>query len=139
MAPMAGRLSDRYAPGILGGIGLAILALGLALLATLPPHPGAWDICWRMAICGGGFGFFQSPNLRAIMSSAPPSRSGGASGVVGLVRLFGQTSGAALVALLFLMFGMQGSVYSLSLGALFAATGCVASLMRLKVVNEFQT
>jgi DHA2 family multidrug resistance protein-like MFS transporter len=137
MAPVAGRLSDRYAPGLMGGIGLAFLALGMALLATLPAQPDAWDICWRMAICGGGFGFFQSPNLRAIMSSAPPSRSGSASGIVGMARLFGQTSGAALVALLFLMFDMRGSVYSLVMGAIFAGFGCVISLMRLKVVNEY--
>ena len=137
MAPVAGRLSDHYPPGILGGIGLAILSVGMASLAMLPAHPDAWDICWRMAICGAGFGFFQSPNLRAIMSSAPPSRSGGASGVVGMSRLFGQTSGAALVALLFLLFGVHGSVYSLGLGAIVAGIGCLVSLARLKVVNQF--
>jgi DHA2 family multidrug resistance protein-like MFS transporter len=137
IAPVAGRLSDHYAPGILGGIGLAVLSLGMALLALLPAHPDAWDICWRMAICGAGFGFFQSPNLRAIMSSAPPSRAGGASGVVGMSRLFGQTSGAALVALLFLMFDVHGSVYSLGLGAIVSGIGCLVSLARLKVVNEF--
>jgi DHA2 family multidrug resistance protein-like MFS transporter len=136
-APIAGRLSDRYSAGLLGGLGLAVLALGMASLALLPANPGVWDICWRMAVCGAGFGFFQSPNLKAIMSSAPSSRSGGASGTIGMVRLFGQTSGAALVALLFLIFGVQGSMYSLALGALVAATACVCSLMRLNVVNEF--
>ena len=45
-----------------------------------PADPGIISIVWRMLICGSGFGFFQSPNLRAIMSSAPPERSGGASG-----------------------------------------------------------
>ncbi|RXZ34018.1 MFS transporter [Oxalobacteraceae bacterium CAVE-383] len=137
IAPVAGRLSDRYRPGLLGGIGLAFLALGMALLALLPAQPEAWDICWRMAICGFGFGFFQSPNLRAIMSSAPPSRAGGASGIVGMARLFGQTSGAALVALLFLLFDVHGSLYSLVLGAIVAGVGCAVSLMRLTVVNEF--
>ena len=74
---------------------------------------------------------------RSAMSSAPPSRSGGASGVVGMSRLFGQTSGAALVALLFLLFGVHGSVYSLGLGAIVAGIGCLVSLARLKVVNQF--
>ena len=54
-----------------------------------------------MLVCGAGFGFFQSPNLRAIMSSAPPGRSGGASGIVATSRLLGQSIGAALVALCF--------------------------------------
>jgi DHA2 family multidrug resistance protein-like MFS transporter len=133
MAPIAGRLSDRYPPGLLGGIGMAFLALGLLLLATLPPHPGAWDICWRMAVCGGGFGFFQSPNLKAIISSAPAARAGGASGIVAMARLCGQSGGAALVALLFLLFNMHGSTYSLGAGAVCATLACVVSLLRLKV------
>ena len=42
--------------GSLGGIGLAILCAGMALLALLPPDPSVPDICWRMALCGWGFG-----------------------------------------------------------------------------------
>src|SRR4030081_3586716 len=60
MAPIAGRLSDRYPAGILGGFGLAILGFGMALLATLPASPGVANIIWRMAVCGCGFGFFQT-------------------------------------------------------------------------------
>ena len=71
MAPIAGRLSDRYPAGILGGLGLALLGLGMALLAMLPASPHVVDIVWRMAICGCGFGFFQAPNMKALMSSAP--------------------------------------------------------------------
>ncbi len=59
MAPIAGRLSDRYPPGLLGGIGLAILAAGMASLAALPAEPSVVGIAWRMALCGAGFGFFQ--------------------------------------------------------------------------------
>jgi DHA2 family multidrug resistance protein-like MFS transporter len=40
MAPIGGRLSDRYPVGILGGLGLVLLGIGMALLATLPPDPG---------------------------------------------------------------------------------------------------
>ena len=75
-----GRLSDRYPPGLLGAIGLALLSAGMVSLAALPAAPGVVDIGWRMMLCGAGFGFFQSPNLKALMSSAPPERSGGASG-----------------------------------------------------------
>ena len=79
MAPIAGRLSDRHAVGLLGGIGLVLLGLGMALLAMLPANPAIPDIIWRMVICGMGFGFFQAPNMKAVMSSAPPHRSGSAS------------------------------------------------------------
>ena len=108
-----GPLSDRFPPAILGGIGLAILCVGLALIATLPAEPNIFGIVWRMMICGAGFGFFQSPNLRAIMSSAPPERSGGASGIVATSRLVGQAIGAALVALCFGISMAQVSLYTM--------------------------
>jgi DHA2 family multidrug resistance protein-like MFS transporter len=131
MAPIAGRLSDRYPVGILGGVGLALLGLGMALLAMLPANPGIVDIVWRMAICGCGFGFFQAPNIKALMSSAPADRSGSASGIVATARLTGQTTGAALAALCFGLAGREGATVALVLGAAFAAVGCVMSSLRL--------
>jgi DHA2 family multidrug resistance protein-like MFS transporter len=131
MAPIAGRLSDRYAVGMLGSLGLALLGLGMALLAMLPANPHIADIVWRMAICGCGFGFFQTPNMKALMSSAPAGRSGSASGIVATARLIGQTSGAALAALCFGLAGREGATLALVLGAAFAAVGCGMSSLRL--------
>ena len=130
-APIAGRLSDRYPPGLLGGVGLAVLAAGMASLALLPASPSGVEIVLRMTLCGAGFGLFQAPNLRALMSSAPPERSGGASGVIGMVRLIGQASGAALVALCFGLAGPAGSTWALALGAVFASVAAAASAARL--------
>lgn len=131
IAPVAGRLSDRYPAGMLGAIGLGMLSLGMTLLAVMPAHAEVWDISWRMALCGLGFGFFQSPNLKAFMHSAPPERSGGASGMVGTSRLLGQATGAALVALAFGLVGTHGSTLALAWGAAFSAAGCIASGLRL--------
>jgi len=133
MAPIAGRLSDRYAPGLLGGIGLFVLAAGMVSLYLLSPQSTALDISWRMAVCGVGFGFFQAPNLKAIMGSAPPHRSGGASGIIAISRLTGQAFGAALVALCLSLSHHQGSSYALLLGALFASLACIVSFSRLFV------
>jgi DHA2 family multidrug resistance protein-like MFS transporter len=131
MAPIAGRLSDRYPPGLLGGVGLAIMCGGMISLAMLPADPHAFEICIRMAICGAGFGFFQSPNLKAFMASAPRERSSGASGVVATARLLGQATGAALVALCFGIAGKHGPALALSLGAAFAGAASIASGLRL--------
>jgi DHA2 family multidrug resistance protein-like MFS transporter len=131
MAPIAGRLSDRHPAGILGGLGLALLSLGMVLLAMLPPNPHVIDIAWRMAVCGCGFGFFQAPNMKALMSSAPADRSGSASGTVATARLTGQTIGAALAALCFGLVGRDGATLALALGAVFAAVGCGVSVLRL--------
>ena len=130
-APIAGRMSDRHAPGLLGGVGLALLSAGMASLALLPVHPSVPDIVWRMLLCGIGFGLFQSPNLKALMASAPPERSGGASGMIALSRLIGQTTGAALVALCFELAGSHGPGWALALGAGFALLAAVASSLRL--------
>jgi DHA2 family multidrug resistance protein-like MFS transporter len=139
MAPIGGRLSDRYPAGILGGLGLVLLCLGMALLALLPTSPGVANIVWRMAICGLGFGLFQTPNMKALMSSAPSGRSGGASSIVATARLIGQTTGAALAALCFTLAGREGATLALALGAGFAAVGSVMSFLRLLAAPQRNT
>ena len=131
MALVAGRLADRVNLGVLCGIGLLMLSVGMAALATLGSGASALDIGWRMALCGAGFGFFQSPNLKALMTSAPLARSGGASGIVAISRLLGQTLGASLVALCFHLSLGSGPQYALWLGCGFALVGAVASGLRL--------
>ena len=134
-APLAGVLSDRYSAGALGGIGLILLTLGLALLATVGGHPTPFDITWRMALCGIGFGMFQSPNNRQMLSAAPRERSGGASGMLGTARLTGQTVGAALVALIFGVTPSRGPTVALIAAAGVAALAAIVSLMRLRTPN----
>ncbi len=133
VAPLAGRLADRYSSAVLGGTGLILLAVGLVLLGLLPAHPADWDIAWRMALCGAGFGLFQSPNNRTMIAAAPRERSGAASGMLSVARLMGQSIGTALVALLLAQFGIAGAVTALFTGAAFAAVAAVFSLTRLAV------
>jgi MFS transporter, DHA2 family, multidrug resistance protein len=130
-APVAGRLADRHSAGLLGGVGLAVFGVGVGLLAALPSHPSAADIVWRMAVCGFGFGLFQTPNNRAIINSAPRDRSGGASGMLGTARLLGQTVGAAIVALVFGLLGQAGNVTVLSIAAGIALVAAAVSCTRM--------
>jgi MFS transporter, DHA2 family, multidrug resistance protein len=74
---------------------------------------------------------FQSPNLRALMGSAPPERSGGASGIIAAARLLGQSIGAALVALCFTASRDAGPELALWVGSGFAAVGSAVSFLRL--------
>jgi DHA2 family multidrug resistance protein-like MFS transporter len=131
IAPIAGRLADRYSAGMLGGVGLGLFALGLAALAVLPATPSSGDIIWRMAICGVGFGLFQAPNNRAMINSAPRERSGGASGMLSTARLLGQTIGAALVALIFGRVLLHGNTVALVAAAAIAALAALVSCSRL--------
>lgn len=124
-------MADRYKVGILSGTGLAIMCGGLALLATMPAHPSSVDIAWRMMICGFGFGFFNTPNNRAIIISAPPARTGGASGMQATARLLGQTTGAALVALVFGLLPQSGTRVTLIAATGIAAVAACVSFLRV--------
>jgi DHA2 family multidrug resistance protein-like MFS transporter len=133
MAPIAGWLADRMSTAVLCAIGLAIFCAGLAALAMLPAAPGPVDICWRMALCGVGFGLFQSPNNRMMLTAAPRERSGAAGGMLGTARLTGQTLGAVLTAIFLHLFGPPGEVLGLWVAAGFAVLAATVSLSRTAV------
>lgn len=132
MAALSGRLSDRYPASVLAGAGLIMLAAGLVGLAVLNRDAGSLDIAWRTALCGIGFGFFQSPNNRAMISATPHERSVGASGAQATTRLLGQTTGTAVVALLFSLDRGDAARTALYVAATVATIGAIVSLSRLR-------
>lgn len=123
-------LSDRWHAGVLGGLGMLLLAVGLAL-ATLPEQAGSADIIWRIMLCGIGFGLFQTPNNRTMIGSAPLHRRGGASGMQAMARLSGQTLGAAFTAPAFHLSADRGPVTALWAAAGFSLVAGVASTLRI--------
>jgi len=132
-APVAGALVGRIHAGALGGTGLAAMAAGLVSLAWLPEHPSTVDIVWRLMLGGAGFGLFQSPNNSILIASAPPERSGSASGMLATARLVGQTTGAAAMALLFHAVPGTAPRTGLLVAGLAAALGSAVSFMRLSL------
>jgi MFS transporter, DHA2 family, multidrug resistance protein len=131
-APLAGRLSDRISSAILGAFGLGVLAIGMVFLATLPEHATILRISWPMALCGLGFGFFQAPNNRTFLSSAPLQRAGAASGMLAVARLLGLTTGATLSALIFRFVPNSAESTALLTGSVLGATAAIISLARLR-------
>ncbi|MBF4813002.1 MFS transporter permease, partial [Cronobacter muytjensii] len=79
---------------------LAVFVAGLVALALLPAQASAGDISLRGLLCGLGFGVFQSPNNREMLANASREHSGYASGVLAIMRTFGQCVGAALVGVI---------------------------------------
>jgi MFS transporter, DHA2 family, multidrug resistance protein len=130
-APLAGRLSDRIPAGLLGAVGMAALAVGLALLSRLDAGSTALGIGLMMALCGFGFGMFQSPNNRTMLGAAPRARSGAAGGMLALARLTGMTTGAAVAALVFHVVPGKAEPGSLLIACAFAVAAGLASGMRL--------
>jgi DHA2 family multidrug resistance protein-like MFS transporter len=134
-APLAGRLIGRVPSGLLGGVGLGLLALGLLALALLPAHPSGLALAWRLAVCGVGFGLFQSPNNHTIVTSAPAHRSGGAAGMLGTARLTGQSLGALVIGVLYGLWADRPAAVpqlALLLAAALSLVGSVTSLLRVR-------
>jgi DHA2 family multidrug resistance protein-like MFS transporter len=129
-APLAGWLGGRMEAGVQCAVGLAIFSVGLLLLGTLNEQSGIVDIVWRMALCGFGYGIFQPPNSRTLITSAPAARLGSASVMGASARVMGQAAGAAVAALLFRLLPDDGRGTALVIAAAFAASGIALSLAR---------
>lgn len=138
-APIAGYLVERIHPGILGSVGMVIFGIGLFSLSSLSAESSVISIIWRLALCGAGFGIFQTPNNSTIISSAPTQRSGGASGMLGMARLMGQTLGTTFVALLFSwIVGGKSTEVCLITGSVFALIAAVVSSLRLSETSSLK-
>ena len=117
---------------LLGSIGMALFAVGLFSLSGLTAESSDISIILRLMLCGAGFGLFQTPNNSTIISSAPTKRSGGASGMLGMARLLGQTFGTTLVALLFsFVVHDRSTAVCLMVGSGFAVVAAIVSSLRL--------
>ena len=131
IGPTAGMLSDRFPAGILGGIGMAIATAGLLSLAFLPAQLSHFDMVWRMALTGAGFGLFVAPNARVIIHSAPHERAASAGGLISTTRLTGQTLGATVLAALLAVGVGSGAVPALLAAGLALLAG-ICSVARLR-------
>jgi DHA2 family multidrug resistance protein-like MFS transporter len=129
-SPLAGILCDRYPPWLVGAIGLAMSTMGLLLIALLPSGAAEFDVIWRMALSGLGFGLFSPPNIRQIVAAAPKHRSGIVSGMIGTNRLIGQSIGAALAALVLNLAGTNANTVAMVLAASMTAIAACVSLAR---------
>lgn len=131
MAPLAGIMSDKFPVAILCAIGAACMALGLSGTIMLPLNTGLGWIMATMFFGGVGFGFFQTPNNRAMLAGAPRNRSGAAGGMQATTRVFGQSSGTALVAVAFTSSATHGAV----LGVV-AAIACSLAALCINIVRH---
>lgn len=100
LAPVAGKLSDKYEPRIIASIGMALTTIGLSFFIFLDMSTSILFIIMGLIILGCGFGLFSSPNTNAIMGSVERRFLGVASATVSTMRLIGQTLSMGIAILI---------------------------------------
>ncbi len=130
IASLSARLCRYFKASLLAGIGAALMAVGIITLITLPADISLWYYVAPMFIAGMGFGFFQTPNNRAMLMSTPLKRSGATGGVQATTRLFGQGIGAACVAISFHLDQVRGPMYVMGFASSLVIIAVIINLLR---------
>ncbi len=115
VSPIAARYVEKHNPGATAALGMGVFIIGVLLLIFTGTAPSEWNIAWRMAICGVGFGMFQTPNNIVMVMATPVNRSGGAGGMQSTARLVGQTLGATIVSSVFALLAKETTAISICL------------------------
>lgn len=136
ISPLAARFVEKHNPGATASAGMAVYAFGLLMLLLAPSSVSEWGIAWRMAVCGAGFGMFQTPNNIVMVMATPVERTGGAGGMQSTARLTGQTLGATIVTLVFAFAGVSAVKVSLIIAMVFAVIAGIFSLTRVSIIRR---
>lgn len=136
ISPLAARWIEKHNAAFTAAFGMLVFMIGLLLLVFLPETTDIWDIIWRMAICGIGFGFFQTPNNIVMVMATPVERTGAAGGMQSTARLTGQTMGSTIVSITFALVATVNLSVNLCLfiSLIFAIIACVFSIDRGKQI-----
>lgn len=139
ISPLAARFVERHNPGVTAAAGMAVYAIGIVLLLLLPSTGSSvWNIALRMAVCGIGFGLFQTPNNIVMVMATPIKRTGAAGGMQSTARLTGQTLGATIVSMIFsFMPALRQSIETcLYVALIMSVTAGLFSLSRATQINS---
>ena len=96
LAPVAGRLSDRFGSRILCSVGAAIMIVGQYFIASLTLRSTVFQMIFPQVLIGLGWALFNSPNQSAIMSTVPRDKVGAASGMTLTTARIGGAMGIAI-------------------------------------------
>jgi EmrB/QacA subfamily drug resistance transporter len=121
VAPVAGRLSDRFGPRWLIAIGLTIVAGSLFSFSRIAVDSTYLDLLPGFMLLGIGIAMTMSPMTSAAMNAVPVQKAGIASGVLSMFRMVGGSLGVAVTGAIF-----QGLVSS-KLDSLLSGSGVSAA------------
>ena len=100
LAPIAGRLSDRYRPQRVQVFGVGCLLISAVMGTLLHNGTSLIFITLMLAVQGLGFAFFSSPNMNIIMGSVPSTAVSMASALGAKARSLGMLGGMLMATVL---------------------------------------
>ncbi|MDE6310595.1 MAG: MFS transporter [Muribaculaceae bacterium] len=136
VSPIAARYVEKHNPGATAAAGMGVYICGLLLLLFTGDAPSEWNIAWRMAVCGIGFGMFQTPNNIVMVMATPVHRTGGAGGMQSTARLIGQTLGATAVSSVFALFPSENGAVAVCMYAAIAFALCAGVFSYTRTIGH---
>lgn len=128
ISPLAGRLSERIAPGKLASLGMLIISIALFLLSRLTEHTSLPLLVLNLMLMGVGFGFFSSPNSNAALSCVDRNHYGEANSILSTMRSVGHS--ISMVTVMFLLGAFVGNVVVTEASPM-ALTSAINMVMRV--------
>ncbi len=129
VAPVAGRLADRFGPRWLIAGGLLLVAASLFTFSGIAVDSSYLDLLPGFMLLGIGIAMTMSPMTSAAMNAVPVQKAGIASGVLSMFRMVGGSLGVAVTGAIF-----QGLVSS-KLDSLLTGSG-ISSVQRSGIADS---
>jgi MFS family permease len=138
VAPIAGRLADRYGNRPFMVAGLVMQAFGLATVGLLARHEASFAaLCLPLLVAGSGAALVFPTVANEAVAAVPAERVGIASGANGALRELGGVFGVAILALVFTRPDsytdhaafVSGFSAAMWVGAGISAVGVIAALL----------
>jgi EmrB/QacA subfamily drug resistance transporter len=101
VAPIAGRLSDRFGPRWPIVAGLSLTTIALFMFTQIGDATTYSDLLPAFILMGGGVALTMSPMSTAAMNAVPTAKAGIASGVLSTFRMVGGSFGVAAIGAIF--------------------------------------
>jgi EmrB/QacA subfamily drug resistance transporter len=105
IAPIAGRMADRFGPRWLIVAGLLVIAASLYSFTGIAVDSSYGELLPGFMLLGIGIAMTMSPMTSAAMNAVPVEKAGIASGVLSMFRMIGGSLGVAITGAIF-----QGAV-----------------------------
>jgi EmrB/QacA subfamily drug resistance transporter len=82
IAPISGRMSDRYGARVIASLGLALMIAGILVYSTLSLGSSVYVVVLGSILSGAGGSTFFPANTSAVMANSPPKYYGITSGLL---------------------------------------------------------